>query len=187
MNGSHRIHRLLSALLGLCIALASLNTLAAEVYKTVDASGKVIYTDVKPSEASEPHKLPAINTQQAGKRKGSATRLNPKAAPKFNKVKILYPLQGNTIFANQGGLTIRAQALPSLPSGATLQAFINGAPQGRAGSSTEFPITDIERGTKTISVIMKDREGKVLATSETVTIHVKRPSLNLPGRKKAQT
>ncbi len=187
MTGSTRIHTRLFALLGLCLAFVSFNSLAGEVYKTVDENGKVVYSDVKPSQAAEPHKLPAINSQKPGKHSASSTRPKPKPAPNFNKVKILYPLQGNTIFANQGGLTIRAQAQPYLPPGATLQAFINGTPQGRAGTSTEFSIPEIERGTKIISVIMKDQEGKVLATSDSVTVHVKRPSLNMPGRKNAQT
>lgn len=54
---------LLPLFLSLCLCQVSASVSAAEIYKSIDENGRVIYSDVKPNSKAKPLDLPSINTQ----------------------------------------------------------------------------------------------------------------------------
>ena len=157
---------------------------AGSVYKTVDEEGNVSYTDNPPSEGdrAEPVDLPAINTQPA-----LEVKLKPKEQPPketgYKEVSILSPAQDATIPPGQRNVVVQVFLEPALKPSHRVQLLHNGNPHGQPAFATSFTIDELIRGMHTLQAQVVDESDAVVASSQTVTIHVKRASrLNNPGK-----
>lgn len=162
------------ALLALMLSL----TVAAQVYRTVDEKGNVKYTDQPPANdpSAEELTLPSINTQPALSPKKTAIE-NQKEDVGYKEVVILTPAQDSTIPPGQLEVVVQVYLEPALRTGHRVQLIHNGQPHGPAIPATSFMIDSLIRGEHTLLVQVVDNTGTLIDQSNTVTIHVKRHSI----------
>ncbi|TNE95394.1 MAG: DUF4124 domain-containing protein, partial [Gammaproteobacteria bacterium] len=174
--------RLFFALFLLCMATLPAS---AEVYKTVDEQGNVTYTDTPPSDdkSAEPVKLPAINTQP-GLQPQASNGKKPAEHSGYKEVSILAPAQDATIPPGQLNVVVQVFLEPALKAGHRVQLLHNGQAYGEPAYATSFSIDSLIRGEHSLKAQVVDENGAVIAQSSSVTIHVKRASIqNNPGKK----
>ena len=89
--------------------------------------------------------------------------------------------------ANDGNVTLTVTIDPPLRQGSLLRAQVDGnlneqAIPGSGQPQATLTLPNLDRGTHEVSAVIMDTKGKVLLSSEPVTLHVQRTSLNQPGR-----
>ena len=126
---------------------------ASEIYTWTDAQGNRIYSD----------------------------------QPNPNSTKIEVGPTNSAVRANDGNITLSVTIDPPLRSGNLLRAQVDGNlnEQAIAGSgqpNATLTLPNLDRGTHEISAVIMDTKGQVILSSDPVTLHVQRTSLNQPGR-----
>lgn len=149
---------------------------AETVYKTVDAEGNIVFSDV-PSEGAEEIKIKeaqAINLPKARSYKLSPAEEKSK---KFNytKLAIVSPENDSSIHGGEGNVNITAILEPELNEKDVMVLFMDGK-EILSGRSPQFLLANVDRGTHSISVVVKNEDDKVLKRSAKVTFHVRRIS-----------
>ncbi len=174
--GRRALHRLAGWLLGSALAIASLGLAGAPLYRSVDADGNVIFTDVPPSQDAQPLELPPVNVMEPVKVPPPAppTRA-PAAAAIAYSLAIVQPLPDTTIRDNRGALTVVVALQPGLQAGHQLTISVDGRPLAR-GADTRVTLSGIERGSHRLTASVTDQGGNPVITSAPVTVHVKRTS-----------
>lgn len=176
------------------LSMAGVNSTAA-VYKTTDAEGNVEFTDVPPNRGSSAEstestestesiestvELPASNvyTPDVPARAVVPTREEPAEAPAFNyqSVAIVSPENDSAVRENAGNVTIVTQVEPGLQEGHSIQVVLDGQPWPDTARGS-LRLTNIDRGTHTISAQIVDESNQVLLTSAPVTFHLLRISV----------
>ena len=150
----------------------------AEVYRTIDKNGNIVFTDVKDDNAEEviidiapsytaPEILPLPTTPNEKK----AT-----VAPKY-KVKLGSPVQ-NESFQNPESISVTASVSPALNGlrADKLLFKLDGKAVGKASASTSATLKGVERGSHILVVSVVDKKGKVIKSSKSVLFHVHRHS-----------
>lgn len=153
-------------------------TSQATVYRWTDENGNVVYSDTpKPGATSVDLRSRVQNVADAT----AANSANSKgsdpapAAPK-PALAIIDPANDATIRSSEGNLVVSADL--AIPPGITqrLQLLVDGQPQGQPQGAATFVLTGVERGTHTLKLQLVNDLGSKLAESETITIHMHRPS-----------
>ena len=162
------------ALLALFLSLG----VAAQVYRIVDEQGNVKYTDQPPANdpSAEALQLPSVNTQPAVSPRESSTESEKQEAG-YKEVVILTPAQDSTITPGQLEVVVQVYLEPALRSGHRVQLIHNGQPHGPAAPATSFVIDSLIRGEHTVQAQVIDSADNPVGQSATVTIHVKRHSI----------
>lgn len=175
----------------------------AEIYRSVDAEGNVVFTDepiqgaekieISPSTVISPD--PSITTGDA--EADEILKLSPDeeavtepeldAVPAY-QVRIIAPADDESIWVNNGNVTVSMIVEPQLDAerGDLIVLNVDGADIGEAQPSTSFQLTNLSRGTHSVSATIVDSNGAVLTSSDTVTFHLHRTSvLNKPAQNQA--
>ncbi len=179
---------LLIALLGLLLSLPSL----ADIYKTVDKDGNVIYTDQAPVGDKKTEKVtlkpsnsvPAVETPGIKLSPTTAdTAADPSKPFKYKTVRIVSPENDSAIEHGPGNFSVSATIRPELRNSDTVQLFIDGKPHGKPGKSTTWALKNVFRGTHMLQVKVLNASGKTLKKSKKSSVHVFRPSVAHPGNR----
>ncbi|RLQ23527.1 DUF4124 domain-containing protein [Seongchinamella sediminis] len=164
----------------LCGTLFALPALA-QIYKTTDAEGNVVFTDQPPAGGSgaEAVELPRTNTTppppvMAPVRPG-APQQQEAATPV--SVSISSPADETTIPKGGGIFEVVAAPTPGLAPGQTLQLLLDGQPHGAPQTSKRWKLENVLRGPHDLVVRLLDSNGAVLASSESVRVYVLRPGI----------
>jgi hypothetical protein len=169
--------RYLSAILVLVCAPS-----LAQIYKTTDAQGNVVYTDTPPGDStSERVDLQPTNTLAPPPPKPEAAPSKPERAaaePVVPQAVITEPANETTIPMGGGNFTVAATVAPGLHGGQGLQLLIDGEPEGAVQPNATWNLMNVFRGAHDLVVQVVDSEGKVLSRSEPVRVYVLRPGLN---------
>lgn len=150
----------------------------AEIYKSVDENGNVIFTDSPKHKSAKPVDLPTINTQPA-------TPITIKLSPPKDEevasedaeysIAMTAPTDETTVTRGQLTLASSISLKPSLQDGHKIQFFLDGLKRGPASTSTSYTYQDLYRGTHTIYAAVVNKKGKIIKQSEPITIYVHRP------------
>jgi hypothetical protein len=168
----------------LLIVLAA--SVQADVYKSVNEKGEVIYSD-QPTANAQRMKLPELPTYTAPPVPSLSSAPNTnKAAPvasPYKSVKIILPENDATIRDNQGIVRVQVELNPSLMTkqGHKIQFYLNGEPHGIPVDSTSISFSNLDRGTYTLSTSVIDANGVVLSRADPVDFHLHRESLLNPN------
>lgn len=152
--------------------------LSAELYKTIDEEGNVIYSD-KPGPGSEliesPEELNTINMPKLDKKAEEKTE---KQAEAYSRFRITSPAPNETIRSSVGELTVTVSLAPELSKdkGDAIVVFIDGRSAAKAKDTT-IVINNIDRGSHSVKASVVDKQGKTIIRSQTVKFHMKRQSL----------
>lgn len=143
----------------------------AEIYRWVDAQGRVMYGDDPPNKSNAkrvalptltvadgfvPHQTEAQPAQQ--KEDDEA----------YSDFKITSPESGEAVRANGGNLTVTIGLKPKLKAGDGITLYLD-SKQVASGSSLSFPLTELERGNHTVFAVLNDASGNIIQNTETVT------------------
>lgn len=161
-------------------------TAQAEIYKSTDIHGNVMYTDrpaksAKPVDVRNTNSIPAVTVPRVDKSEAESALANAEGAVKYRAVRIVEPANDSGIEHGPGNFTVRASSTPKLAENHALQLYLDGAAYGKANSSGSFALQNIDRGTHTLTVNVVDSTGRALKRSRPITVHVFRPSVLQPG------
>ncbi len=160
----------------------------AQIYRTVDEQGNVVFTDTPPPAGTESEEvtLPQINTTPPPEpRPDLAPEPNETAEepakPEYG-VAITVPADETTIPMGPGNFAVSGLVRPSLGSGHQVQLYVDGVPWGEPQSVPSWELTNVFRGAHDITIAVVDSEGRHQAVSEPVRVYVLRPSVNFRNR-----
>lgn len=170
-------------LLGLLMPLAT----SAQIYRTTDEQGNVVFTDKPPasSASTEAVELAPTNTTPATQIKPRPKPTAPEEEPEDSGISIAITIPANetTVPMGPGNFAVNTKVEPGLGKGASLQLYMDGIPWGDPQQGTSWALTNVFRGAHDITVAVVDEQGQHLASSEPVRVYVLRPSINSPNRR----
>lgn len=157
----------------------------ADVYRSVDESGNIIYSD-KPSPDAEKIRVDSIQTIDAPDIepfKYTPPKQGP--APIYTRLEIVSPENGIAIRSNEGAISISAVVEPGLniSAGHQLVLIMDGNEVSTGGP--QFDLTNVDRGTHSAIVTIKDKQGKTVMQSSPVSFTVLRVAVTPPPPPKA--
>lgn len=169
-------------LLGFC----TLNLSAAQtdtVYRWVDKNGTVHYSDKKVAGAekvsiqvSPSHKVPVTPVTTTAKNKPAGKPVAEQSKTQY-RTSITSPVHDSTLYDNNGNISVSVDVKPEFGDGQTLQLLIDGTPVGEKHQSPTLLVTNIDRGSHNLQVQLIDKNGKIIASSEIITVHLRRASV----------
>tara|TARA_R110000782_G_scaffold13730_22_gene40360 strand:+ start:3209 stop:3790 length:582 start_codon:yes stop_codon:yes gene_type:complete len=154
---------------------------AKTVYKTVDAEGNIVFSDV-PSAGAEEIKIKeaqAINSPKVRSFKVSPPEDTP-VKFQYTRLAIISPENDSTIHGGEGNVNIAVVLEPKLTENDAMSLFMDGK-EVLSGRDSQFLLANVDRGTHSIYVVVKNEVDKVLKRSAKVTFHVRRASRLSPG------
>jgi len=166
--------------LALTVTLCLLASLAlAEIYKSIDENGKVIYTDnPRGNQKIEKVDLPAVNSQPA------TPILQKKSAPEAKATKtslvIVSPANNAQIPTGQFEIPVRITVQPKLAKGQRIQLMLNDKAFGQPTTQMNTVLRNVFRGEHQLSAALLDNKGRVLTKSSAITLYVQRQTVNRP-------
>lgn len=160
----------------LALLLSSVCSAHAGLYKGLDEEGNVVYSDKPFDEAKEftPPNLSIID----------ATEVKPKPEPVIDEEKaadtrysyfaINSPTNNQTIW-NEPQLLISLQIKPALnlTQGHSTWLIMDGKPKIRNSKSLSLSVGRADRGSHTLQAQIRDKKGKIIKRTRTITVHVK--------------
>jgi len=173
----------------LLLSLLAAGTCHAQIYKSVDSQGNVIFSDRPPAahESAETIELRPLNTEPAPAElpeaapRGTPPEARPGKAARA-ELRILSPQPDQVIpIGELGNLTVSVAAEPPLASGEQLQVVLDGVPQGAPQTATQWQLESLHRGGHDLLVQRLDAEGNLVDSSPSVRFYVMRP-LNIRNR-----
>ncbi len=156
---------------------------AETVYKTRDAEGNIIFSDVQ-SEGAEKIEIQDAQTINIPKPKNFDNRPTTKLSPQekiYTQLKIINPENDATIRSNEGKVDIRIEIEPALDSKHKLVVSMDGS-EVASGKSLQVPLSGLDRGTHTITAVVKNEKDKVIKQSNTLVFHLHKQSVLFKNR-----
>ena len=170
-------------LLLLLAALFLLTSVSAEVYRSLDEDGNIIFTD-KPSPDAEKVKIDKVQTISPPAVEDFEYTPPAKSADSgYTKLEVMSPENDHVFTDNTGDVTVSILIEPALNTklGDRLILTLDGKKQAES-SSTSFPLTNLDRGTHTTKVDVVNKDGKSLESSSTISFTIQRTSVLNPNR-----
>lgn len=186
--------RYLPLALGALFSVISLPALA-QIYTWKDANGNTIYSD-QPHPDAKIIDLPATNTVQPPAPRSAAhsndasragTASGQTADGQYRVLEIASPADDEAIRNNEGTLSLTVNTEPPLSSGHLMRVLMDGelreeALAGNGQPSQRLNLSDIDRGSHTLTAVIYDARGNLVQSSPAITVHLQRTSVNQPGR-----
>ncbi|MCR9278163.1 MAG: DUF4124 domain-containing protein [Pseudomonadaceae bacterium] len=176
-------HLLLAGLLAACCI--SVGAEERTIYRTLDANGNPVFTDMPPRQGQSAEEIKitvtsgnsyassAARTPYTG---NSASSEAPTTGASYS-LDIISPANDETIRDNAGSVSISAATTPALRRGHSLRLVMDGTLTDLPADGTVFDLSNVDRGTHTIAVAVVDRAGNVLAQGQPSTFHLQRYSV----------
>lgn len=159
----------------LLICFFTILPVAAEVYRSVNENGEVIYTD-KPSPGAEQIEVDEVQTIDAPAEQDFEYTPPQKEQPQaYTKLEITSPENDTSIRDNAGNVTVSIALEPALKAGDKMVLSMDGTKVSE-GASNQFSLTNLDRGTHSLSVAVVNAAGKELKRSSAVLFTIQRHS-----------
>ena len=176
------------------VFLVSAAHAASRIYKSVDAEGNAIFTDIPPSndekkaevELGEINEFPTTRQPKAGAQETRRTRVADSGEneedvgpPTYDSLQVTSPKYDLSIRENSGNISISVSLSPELSSqhGHALEILMDDQVLASA-DRTFVDLENVDRGTRTVIARVIDEQGGTLITSEPVSFHMLRSSVN---------
>ncbi|VAW52262.1 hypothetical protein MNBD_GAMMA06-200 [hydrothermal vent metagenome] len=156
----------------------------AELYKGLDEEGNVVYSD-KPFSNSKEFTAPAITVMDALKVPVKVEPVTEEKAKetKYTKFSITAPKNDESIW-NSPQLTVSLKIKPALNAaeGHTIWLLMDGKPIVKKSRSLLLQIDQIDRGEHKLQAQVKNKKGKTIKSTKSVTVHIKRTVVRRQAR-----
>jgi Domain of unknown function (DUF4124) len=150
-----------------------------QVYKWVDKDGVIHYGNQPPTEGATPAKLPPIQTFKGGTAPNLNKFAKPGAAPGVAiNVDIVTPSREETFRGGERVVPVAVMVTPQMGAGHKLVYVLDGTPASPPTTDTAFALTNVERGSHTVSVTLLGAAGEELANSNPVTFYMHPPTVD---------
>ena len=153
-------------------------TVHAEVYKSINAAGEVVYSD-QPTRGAEHMKMPALPsyTPQPIRTFSRSTRAADQPIH-YEHFTLGSPANETTVRNNLGTVVMETELTPALltSQGHSIQYYLDGVAHGAAIGGTTLTLTNVDRGEHQLSASVLDAAGNVLISTTEITVFVKRNS-----------
>jgi len=166
----------------LCLALPL--QAGQTVYRWVDAQGVVHYSD-QPQPGGESETL-----QLATPPKGKPARAAPVQTSRADMsqsqepavtaytIALTSPKDQDTIRDNEGKIPLKAQVLPFTPKqGFQIKVLLDGQETSTLTNQLPVSLSNVERGAHQIQLQLLAKDGKVLASSSSITVYLHKASV----------
>lgn len=154
---------------------------SAEVFTYIDAQGNRVFTDQPgPGNAK---RVPLTPSNRMSANPGNAAPVvaeKPAASqPRqhYNMLRLLIPEPDATLRSSAGELIVSATSEPGLQRGHRYRLLLDGKPTGEPGPSPVFALSNIDRGTHSLSVEIIDEQGRTVERTANQPFHMLRISL----------
>ena len=175
------------------LLLSANSFVSADLYKSVDENGNIVYSDT-PTPGAEQLTPPPISTVPARKpppkpetteadKAGDTEQAEKKPPTRYSKFSIVTPKNDDTIWDNTGSVPVTLKLDPALDieNGHTVWIYVDGFAVVKRSQSLTQPLSGIDRGTHKIRAEIRDTQRKTLKRTKTVTVHLKRASALRPA------
>ena len=153
----------------------------AELYKWVDKDGETIYSDEPPHDNAQPLVPPPLTTTPAikYKPKAKAAKQEEKKEEKetlYSVFTITSPGNNETIRANAGNFTVSLTITPKLnvKAGHSISILLNSQARVEGSTGLTIGLKNIDRGMHSIQAIIKNKQKKIVKSTNAITVHVQR-------------
>ncbi len=165
--------------------------LSAQIYKVVDESGNITYTDQAPSDGSGPMDLPELSVVQtdpvppprsddaspARADENTSSELTPRQLRRmYRDFRITRPQAEETFWGTGQQVVVSWGASAPLQAGMSVRLLVDGQPQ--ADTQQSMLALTLERGEHRVQAELRDNRGRRVVISEPVTFFVKQNSVN---------
>ena len=163
-------------------ALAFAGLVNAQIYKSVDASGVVTFSDTPPKGQQakvEQIKTPAqINRMKAIPVTPPETEARESSEVGIDRViSIVSPMDNATIPMGAGIFDVTVDTTPELGNGESLELYLDEEKVVAAQTRLTWTLAYVIRGAHKLEAKWIAEDGSILATSEPITVFVLRPSI----------
>lgn len=161
----------------LVLGLLPLTVGAAEIYRTVDENGNVVYTD-RPTQGAKQVDLPELSTYESLPAPPLTTTPAPSTpadGAQAVRLSFVQPAEGETVFDNQGNLIVAVRIEPPLQPKQKLAVQIDDREPVRTLEPT-YRFTDVHRGTHTVNAWVEDEVGETVGERASVTFYMRQAS-----------
>jgi hypothetical protein len=183
-KGSIRTTRVLVAT-GWLLAAGSLQ---AEIYKTVDENGNVVYTDRAPAEGAKAMDLPGLSIIEM-------IRSEPKDTPApvaddqdavtsirelrrgYRDFSISQPVAEETYWGTGGEVALAWDTRYRLQPGMTVTFYVDGVAQ-EPTTAEAITVSRLDRGAHTVYAELMDARHRKIATADSVTFYIQQYSIH---------
>ena len=159
-------------------ALVYMTVADAQLYKGVDADGKVVYSD-KPFAAAEEYTPPPISVMDAAKVKVDEKKTEEKKPAEFKYISfdIVSPVNNQTI-RNEPDVAVSLRIKPGLNTDENhrIWMMVNGKPVMKNTESLSFKVGRLDRGANELQAQIRDKSGKIVARTRTTVVFVHQTS-----------
>lgn len=170
----------------LCLLSLSVSPVSADIYRWVDAEGRVVYGDDPPAKSkAKPVNLPQLTIADGYAPKTDNTdntaASNPSAptdaaAASYSEFKITAPAADEALRSNDGSVTVTIALQPALKAGDSIALYLDGK-QVASGTSLSFNLTEIDRGEHSLFAVLSDAQGNIIQNTETLKFSLLRHSV----------
>jgi hypothetical protein len=169
------------------LALLATPTLAATVWKWVDANGVTHYSDTPVPGATRME----LSTGSSSRNESadytdyststSSADADTPAGPPYSTFEILRPADQETVANTGGQVTIEVHIEPSLQAGHSLYVYLDGRALDGPGNALTYDLTEVARGSHTVVAVVVSSDGsKRIQETSPVTFFVRQQSIAQP-------
>ncbi|MGR5503542.1 DUF4124 domain-containing protein [Vibrio sp. DNB22_10_4] len=165
------------------LSLAGHHVSATDIYHWKDEQGNIHFSDFPDSPNAQALSLPdvppppqVLNEAPVDWTSSPYLEQSQKQASTKLAVAITRPQHDATLRNNSGDFSVSASISGSLTDIQTLQLLLDGRPYGSPQTTASWSLTNIDRGTHTLTIQVQ-QSGKVIASSNTITVHLHRASV----------
>ncbi|MFJ2483366.1 DUF4124 domain-containing protein [Pseudomonas sp. NPDC087598] len=153
---------------------------SAEVFTYIDAQGNRIYTDQPRGNAKRvplatSNRMPANPT--AARPLTTAKKSPEQPLFHYDMLRVLVPEPDATIRSSAGELIVSVTSEPGLQAGHRYRLLLDGQATGEPGLSPVFPLSNIDRGSHSLSIEILDAQGRIVERTANQPFHMLRISL----------
>lgn len=146
-----------------------------KIYRSTDKQGNTVFTDQATEDAQEVEiKETATYTETIPTYTPISTANDETEQKGYNSLSILAPAPESSIRSNSGSMTVSYRLEPSLQPKHSTRLLMDGNPMQSSAGGGSFSITNVDRGTHTLTVQVIDERGSVVKASESVMVTVLR-------------
>jgi hypothetical protein len=166
----------------LLIFFVALPVYAGDVYKLTNDDGEVIYSDtyVEGAERMRVSGSKPAPSSAATDEDQTQTGEPGEAAGGYQSLEIVQPANDATVRSNEGTLSVGLVLSPGLAEGHAVKIIIDGTELEGEMKSTQFTLSNLNRGTHSLETKVVDADGNVLITSNRVSFHLRQASILTP-------
>lgn len=163
-------------------------SLSAEIYRTVDEQGNVVFTDT-PAVNSKPVELGPASTYSPPPQISTTQTRTPDTEESettfYSALRIVRPAEEETIRDNTGNVSVSLEIEPALlvQAGHRVQFFLDGEAIGAPSSVLKTSFANVDRGEHQVEAAVIDVSGEPILRTSSVRFFLHRYSIiNAPNR-----